>query len=393
MSEGIITEKKGSAEILLPERISSDNSSELLEQIRDEAKKAGQSELILDAAQTGFISSAGLRALMTLKNEGVCFEIINVVPQVYEIFDMTGFTLIFKIRRKMREISAEGLEVIGKGATSTVYRLDNDQILKVFNDALTLDDIQGEISRTKKAFLKGIVTAISYDVVRVGDSYGAVYEFLNAKTLSEVMRENPDRVDELASMHANLVRKMNRIILDKQTFGSAKENYLRRLDQLKDYCPPSTLSKMRAIIEAVPERETFIHGDVHTNNIMVENDHLVLIDMGATRCGHPIFDLMSVGLMRAYCDGVDDAFTLRFDGKDRELIKRAWNQFLKVYFNTDDKERLQMIHRICMCYSALRCWMVAAIVPIYPRYLVQYSIDEFEKYYGEGDINLDALGL
>ena len=76
-----------------------------------------------------------------------------------------------------------------------------------------------------------------------------------------------------------------------------EDGIIQSYAQLKDRCPASTHAKMVDAIERIPERDTFVHGDVHSNNIMVEGGHLVLIDMGAARCGHPIFDLMSVGLM------------------------------------------------------------------------------------------------
>ena len=45
------------------------------------------------------------------------------------------------------------------------------------------------------------------------------------------------------------------------------------------------------MIEAVPKQNTLMHGDYHTNNIMVQNGEPLLIDMDTLCMGHPIFEL------------------------------------------------------------------------------------------------------
>jgi hypothetical protein len=47
-------------------------------------------------------------------------------------------------------------------------------VAKVFNASCALPVMQKELDRSKKAFLTGILTAISYELVRVGDCYGTV---------------------------------------------------------------------------------------------------------------------------------------------------------------------------------------------------------------------------
>ena len=60
------------------------------------AEQKEKSELILDAVNLTYISSAGLRALLALseatKNR---ISILNVCHEVYNVFDMTGFTGFF----------------------------------------------------------------------------------------------------------------------------------------------------------------------------------------------------------------------------------------------------------------------------------------------------------
>ena len=51
-----------------------------------------EQELIVDFGQVEYISSAGLRMILRLRKADPEASIVNVIPEVYEIFDMTGFT-------------------------------------------------------------------------------------------------------------------------------------------------------------------------------------------------------------------------------------------------------------------------------------------------------------
>ena len=94
------------------------------------------------------------------------------------ILDTTGMTGLLDVRRKMREISVEGCEIIGSGAVGTVYRLDEDTVVKVYRDKeKSLPLIEEERKAAQQAFLMGIPTAIPFDTVKVGEQYGAVFEF------------------------------------------------------------------------------------------------------------------------------------------------------------------------------------------------------------------------
>ena len=119
-------------------------------------------KLTIDAEDLTYISSAGLRVLLKAKKAlSEDLKMINVGPEVYDILDMTGFTQILTIQKAIRRISVEGLNVIGRGQTASVYRLDADTIVKVFRPGIDFGMVQNEIARSKVAFMHGIPTAIS----------------------------------------------------------------------------------------------------------------------------------------------------------------------------------------------------------------------------------------
>ena len=57
----------------------------------------GIEELVFDLAQVDYISSAGLRVLLSSQKKmaGKSMKIVNAKPAVKEVFDITGFSDIF----------------------------------------------------------------------------------------------------------------------------------------------------------------------------------------------------------------------------------------------------------------------------------------------------------
>lgn len=112
--------------ISLEERIDATTAGALERELMAAADD-GAGHIVLDASGLTFISSAGLRVLMRLRRQDVSLEIREVSPEVYDVFNMTGFTQILDVRRRMREVSIEGLDIIGQGANGVVYRLGDER--------------------------------------------------------------------------------------------------------------------------------------------------------------------------------------------------------------------------------------------------------------------------
>ena len=60
-----------------------------------------------------------------------------------------------------------------------------------------------------------------------------------------------------------------------------------------DYFRKDDIRKVYEFINAIPFRNTIIHGDYHPGNIMISDGELILIDMGDVSLDHPVIDLLS----------------------------------------------------------------------------------------------------
>jgi len=331
--------KDNQVTLFLSGHIDSGNASAVEQEIQniiaDDAKAL---PVLIDAGGLEYISSAGLRIILRLRKTNANIHIINVNPEVYEIFDMTGFTQMMQIDKAYRVVSVEGCEVIGQGANGTIYRIDRDNVVKVYNNANALEEIQHEREVARLALILGIPTAISYDVVRVGDSYGSVFELLDAQSFSKILATQPERMDWCVEEYVDMLKKIHSTLVPPGDLPDIKETVINWAEFMQDYLPEDAAQKLLAMVKAVPQDDHMIHGDYHTKNLELTGDEVLLIDMDTLSVGHPIFELASMfNAFIGYSEFNNDQIK-EFQGFDIETSKKFWNKVLHAYLKTDNEE-------------------------------------------------------
>lgn len=322
-------------------RIDSANAEAVEAEINAIIAENPAENLILDIEKLLFLSSAGLRVVLRLRKKFAELKVINASAEVYDIFDMTGFTEMLTIEKAYRRLSVEGCEIIGRGANGEVYRLDSDTIIKVYLNPDSLPDIHRERELARKAFVLGIPTAIPYDVVKVGEGYGSVFELLNAKSFAKLIMADPANVDSCVEMYVDLLKKIHSTDVKPGDMPDMKEVALNWAAFLKDYLPEEDFNKLYALVEAVPHSDRMLHGDYHVKNVMLQNGEVLLIDMDTLCVGDPVFEFASVWLAYLGYSEVDHQVVKDFLGIDRSSTEQIWNKTLRLYFGTEDENVLR----------------------------------------------------
>ena len=322
-------------------RLDSGNAAEVENRIQAELAGEPKGPLVLDLEELSYVSSAGLRVFLRLRKAWPELRIIGASSEVYEIFDLTGFVEILPIERAYRRVSVEGCEVIGSGANGEVYRLNPDTVIKVYADPNALPEIRRERELARKAFVLGIPTAIPYAVVRVGKRFGSVFELLKAKSLSELIAEDPTQLAHCVEMYTELLKTIHAATGDPGEMPDRKAAALERAERLQEVLPPETYARLLELIRAVPENNHVLHGDYHTKNILVQNGEALLIDMDTLCQGDPVFEFGAIYLAFLGFPQLDHGVTQRFLGIPYETGVRFWRLALSRYFCTEDGAALQ----------------------------------------------------
>ena len=329
--------------LFLEGRITSANADSTRDDIHAILNGKDVEKVVLDAGKLEYISSAGLRIVFALKRDYADLSIVNVSLDVFDIFEMTGFTKILKVYRKLAEIDVTGMQVIGEGRTGIVYRMNKDTILKVYKRDVSIGDIEAEMKLSRESFVLGIPTAITFDIVKVGTRLASRFEMLDCDTFAEVIAKDVAHLDNYLDQYAELLRKINSTSSSDLDLPDKKKKWIQHAELCLPHLDDAHGKKLMDLIQAVPERKTFVHGDCHIKNIMSDGKSLFLIDMGALSTGHPIFELASIYNAYVGFGLVDPEVLTAFLGIPAETCAAFWRRSLELYLDTADEDRLNEV--------------------------------------------------
>ena len=323
--------------IAIDGRIDASNANAASEKIFSMKRDNPGKHTVIDADKLEYISSAGLRVVLKLRKEEPELAIINVAADVYDVFEMTGFTDMVTVEKAYPKMSVDGCEFIAKGANGAVYRYDAETIVKTYFAKDALPEIKQERENARRAFVLGINTAIPYGIVRVGDSYGTVTELLNAVSVTKLIRKDPGDMTLAAKYYIDMLKSIHAIEVEDGEVPDMKETALDWAAFVCNHIPEDQGKKLCALIEAVPKKNTLMHGDYHTNNIMVQNGEPLLIDMDTLCMGHPVFELGSMFNAFVGYSELNHQNMVDFFGYSFETAGKFWNMALKMYLGTEDE--------------------------------------------------------
>ena len=335
--------------------VDSSNAPTLEKELMAFCAEGAADAAVVDCEALNYISSAGLRVILRLKKTVAATQLINVSPEVYEIFDITGFTEMLEVHKAYRVVSVEGCEVIGQGANGKVYRIDPETIVKVYLNPDSLPEIHRERELARTAFVLGIPTAIPYDVVRIaGGGYGSVFELLNATSFAKLLARGEMSVDEVAQRSIDLLKLIHGTVVKPDAVPDMKAVAQHWADELDGFLEPELLTKLRALIDAVPDDNHMLHGDYHIKNVMLQDGESLLIDMDTICHGHPIFELGSI--FNAYVGFLetDHSIAMSFLGVPYETATALWDKELRLYLDGADEARVRDVENKAMLIGHTR---------------------------------------
>lgn len=290
----------GALKFSLNGRLDSNTAQDFLNVVMSNIGDKQNVSIILDCKGLVYVSSAGLRSMLTIKKKtGSPVILINVSPEVYNILEVTGFTEILDVAQiredsissEIKELDKIDGQLIGENGGVSIYRTNSDELLKLYPESVNLNDIENELNYTKIAFLSGVPTLISYYVVKFHDRYGLIYEMPNAKTAASMINFQPMNLNTYAKNMGFTLKQIHSCSIEGGILPKTSDLYLDYLKRASAYYKPDEISKLAEIIRAIPEKKSFIYGNYHAGNVFIQNDEIILLNMSGVSVGNPLFDL------------------------------------------------------------------------------------------------------
>ena len=251
--------------------------------------------------------------------------------------------------RKFRYVSLAGCKLLGKGAHGAVYRLNDDQIIKVYTDNSKLSEIDKERLCAQTAFFEGIPTCIAYDTVVTEEGIGVIFEMIKGSVLGSYMNEHQNEFDTLIDAYVGVLKLFHSTKADTSKYLSSKEVYIDIINRLPEKkFGKKHIQSLINVVNAAPDGDNYIHNDLHPQNIIRDdNGELMIIDMADVSYGHFIFDLGGLYTTLVFSASTSSKVCERVTGLTTKQAKHLWKETLKKYFNTNDEKFIRKIEKSC----------------------------------------------
>jgi uncharacterized protein (TIGR02172 family) len=333
--------------------------------VEDQLKLEGLRQLILDFRDCTYLSSAGIRTVLTahksmLQAHGGMIA-ANVRPEIVSIFELTGLSQIITIKKKLREICLDGVELLSSGVCGECYRLDPETVVKLYREGVVQETAEREKQYARAAFVMGIPTAISYDLVACGSRSGIVYEMLDAELLSSLIRNDVSNVDGYAKTLSDIAQTIHAAEGDPSVLPNLKSSFRGYLQQMKGYLADSDIQLLSQKLEALPDAGTCVHFDLHTSNVMIRNGEPVIIDMGDFSIGSYLFD---IGLLYFIYGLPELGISMLATRIPADIGLEFWNCFERHYFSDRSEEEHELFRKNRYFLASLRLIFSITFLPL-----------------------------
>ncbi len=243
----------------------------------------------------------------------------------------------------LRSVSTEGLKKIGGGISGSIYAISDEQVLKVYTDTFTFEEVSHlyEVSRFLDA--NGINTARSYEIVNVNGAFGIIQQYIHGNPLPKLIAEGKTSRIDAAQLMGNLLVKLHGLKPGGEILPTLDTMFAGILDRCGDKLIPREKELLVSAISSLPCGNVVMHGDFHENNIMVNDDKFFLIDLDSVCIGSPLFEFFQIFCVYQTEMPKEMQEVLRLTPEDAKIFLR---KIIEIYFDTKDASFIEKYYEL-----------------------------------------------
>ncbi|MBE6574276.1 MAG: aminoglycoside phosphotransferase [Ruminococcaceae bacterium] len=183
--------------------------------------------------------------------------------------------------------------IIAVRNTKTVYR-DSDKCIKSFISGYSKTDILNEAYNLAMIEETGLNTPELIEVTRIDGKWSIVTEFIKGKTLSQLMKEFPDKKDE----YLKLFVETQITIHEKSCPALIKQRDILNRNIIQCELDANTRYDLYNRLERMPRHTKLCHGDFCPSNIIIDDEGIShVIDWSHAAQGNASADAAETYLM------------------------------------------------------------------------------------------------
>lgn len=178
---------------------------------------------------------------------------------------------------------------IAYGRTAEIYAWGEGQVLKLFYDWFSLENIEYEAQIGRAVHASGAPAPAVGELVRVNGRNGLIYERITGENMFEHLQRKPWRVFACARQMADLLTALHHSTLAMEI--PAQRRQLQYSISHAPALPEALRQKALTALHSLPDGNCICHGDLHPMNIVLNAQGGVIIDWIAAGRGNPLADL------------------------------------------------------------------------------------------------------
>ena len=174
-----------------------------------------------------------------------------------------------------------------------IYR-DGDKCIKVFDTNYSKEDVLNEALNQARVENLGLNTAKLFEVKMIDGKWAIVTEYIQGKTLAQLMEEDPDKKDEYLEMLVDLQLEVHSKTCP--LLGKLKDKMNRKINMSE--LDATTRYDLHTRLEGMPKHNKVCHGDFNPSNIIITEDGVpYIIDWAHATQGNASADVARTYLL------------------------------------------------------------------------------------------------
>ncbi len=158
--------------------------------------------------------------------------------------------------------------IIAVRNNKTVYR-DGDLCMKVFDATYSKADVLNEALNQARVEETGLNIPKIHEVTVLDGKWTIITQYIEGKTLAQLMSENPEKKDEYLELFVNLQTEVQSKTCPLLT--KLKDKMNRKISQT-DF-DATTRYELLTRLDGMPKHNKLCHGDFNPSNIIISSDN------------------------------------------------------------------------------------------------------------------------
>lgn len=155
-------------------------------------------------------------------------------------------------------------KVIAVRKNKTIYR-DGDKCIKVFDSDFSKADVLNEALNQARMEETGLHIPHIREVLTIDGKWAIVLDYIEGKTLAQLMEENPDKKDQYIEYLVDLQMKVHSVTCPK--LNKLKDKMHTKIQQTT--LDANTKYDLETRLEGMPKHKKVCHGDFNPSNIII----------------------------------------------------------------------------------------------------------------------------